>query len=397
MLACLSVRSGFDALLTVLDLNPGDEVLVSAITIPGMIHIIEAHGLVPVPLDMDMERLSVAAESMAAAVSDRTKMILVAHLFGSRMQMEPIVEFAKTHNLFVVEDCAQVYQGNVYRGYPKTDVCLFSFGPIKTATALGGGLLCFQSDSLCETVRAVQAQWPKQSRMRFFKRLCKYIVLMLLSYRVSYTLFVGLCSALNCNHDLIITSSVRGFSGDDFFVKIRKRPCAPLLSLLERRIRQFDVKRIYERIALANDLIALTPLVARPGSKALCHTHWVFPVVTTEAERLIQYLWQQGFDATQSGSSLRVLNSSDHPLGQYPERMPAEAIAVLPKLVYVPLYNGLSTSDIARLADALQRFYGDLHCHKQGRFGQDDSEPKCEEFEQHSASTKAHATVKARR
>ncbi|MEO0647109.1 MAG: aminotransferase class I/II-fold pyridoxal phosphate-dependent enzyme, partial [Cyanobacteria bacterium J06650_10] len=153
VLACLSVRSGFDALLTVLDLNPGDEVLVSAITIPGMLHIIEAHGLVPVPLDIDMERLSVAADSMATAVSGRTKMILVAHLFGSRMQMEPIVGFAKTHNLFIVEDCAQAYQGDAYRGHLKTDVCLFSFGPIKTATALGGGLLCFQSDSLCETVR----------------------------------------------------------------------------------------------------------------------------------------------------------------------------------------------------------------------------------------------------
>jgi dTDP-4-amino-4,6-dideoxygalactose transaminase len=93
-LACLSVRSGFDALLQTLDFEPGTEILVSAITIRDMTRIIEAHGLVPVPIDLDMEKLVVQPESLAQALTVRTKAILVAHLFGSRMPMEPILHFA---------------------------------------------------------------------------------------------------------------------------------------------------------------------------------------------------------------------------------------------------------------------------------------------------------------
>ena len=58
-LACLSVRSGFDALLHALDFPPGSEMLVSAVTIPDMVRIIEARGFVPVPVDIEMRQLAV--------------------------------------------------------------------------------------------------------------------------------------------------------------------------------------------------------------------------------------------------------------------------------------------------------------------------------------------------
>ena len=63
-LPCLSVRSGFDLWLQSLALPPGSEVLVSAITIRDMVRIIEAHGLVPVPVDVNPEDLSVNVESL---------------------------------------------------------------------------------------------------------------------------------------------------------------------------------------------------------------------------------------------------------------------------------------------------------------------------------------------
>ena len=87
-LVCLSVRSGFDALLQTLGFESGTEILVSAVTIRDMTRIIEAHGLVAVPIDLDFTRLSVRPESMFRAVTPRSRAILIAHLFGSRMPME---------------------------------------------------------------------------------------------------------------------------------------------------------------------------------------------------------------------------------------------------------------------------------------------------------------------
>jgi dTDP-4-amino-4,6-dideoxygalactose transaminase len=82
-LACLSVRTGWDLLLSAADFPPGSEVLMSAVTIPDMAQIIEHHGLTPVPLDLDPETMLPSPEQIEAAVTLRTKAVLVAHLFGT--------------------------------------------------------------------------------------------------------------------------------------------------------------------------------------------------------------------------------------------------------------------------------------------------------------------------
>src|SRR5690606_37140318 len=74
-LACLSVRTGFDLLLQALQLPPGSEVLLSAITIADMARIIQAHGLVPVPVDLDPETLQVCSARLETLLSPRTRML----------------------------------------------------------------------------------------------------------------------------------------------------------------------------------------------------------------------------------------------------------------------------------------------------------------------------------
>ena len=108
ILACLSVRSGFDLLLGALKLPRGSEVLVSAITIPDMIRIIEHHGLLPVPVDLDPQQVAPGIENWRRALTPATRAILVAHLFGGRVAMEPILDLAAQKKLLVIEDCAKL-------------------------------------------------------------------------------------------------------------------------------------------------------------------------------------------------------------------------------------------------------------------------------------------------
>lgn len=345
-LACLSVRSGFDALLAVLALPPGSEVLMSALTIRDMTRIVEEHGLVPVPVDLDPRSLTVRPESLARAVTPKTRAIVVAHLFGSRMPMEPVVRFAREHGLLLIEDCAQAYTGDEYRGHPDSGVSLFSFGPIKTATALAGGMLRFRDRSLCERVRERQSQWPVQSGRTFMTRLWKYSFLKLLTYRPVFTLFVLGCKASGASHDAVISGSVRGFAGPGFFEKIRQQPSAPLLRLLERRFRNFDRSTIVKRTALARQAIDLMPALERPGDEASVHTYWVFPVLHDDPERLIHHLWARGIDATRGASSLCVVA----PPADRPEVNPVESIEMFARLLYVPTYAGLESRDVERLA-----------------------------------------------
>jgi dTDP-4-amino-4,6-dideoxygalactose transaminase len=355
-LACLSVRSGFDALLGVLQLPAGSEVLVSALTIRDMTRIIEAHGLVAVPVDLDIQTLAVTRASLEHAISPRTRAVLVAHLYGSRMPMRDIVYCCNKKNILLIEDCAQAYTGDGWRGDAASDVCLFSFGPIKTATALGGAVMTFRDRALRERVRAYVADWPLQPRMPYFARLLKYALFKVLGYRLCYTLFMHALRLVGMDHERVLAASVHGFGDREFFTKIRRRPSLPLLAMLRRRIAQGMQPSVARRSARARQLAELLPAVRRPGALASWHAHWVFPVLHPRADALIAHLQAQGFDATRGASSMAVVVATQCGMGAATGANAANAFAMQ---CYLPAHEGMSAQDIERLAGAVREFEAD--------------------------------------
>lgn len=348
-LACLSVRSGFDLFLQALELPAGSEILVSAITIRDMTRIIEHHGLVPVPVDLDMATLSVPVANLERAWTPRTRAILVAHLFGSRMPLDDIARFARERGLLLIEDCAQAFTGPDYRGHPASDVCLFSFGPIKTATALGGGIVTVRDGMIRERMRALQAGYPVQSRRRYLKRVLTFGVFKLLAAPTPYRAFTAACRALGREHDAVISGALRGFPGAGLMAKIRQQPSAPLLSLLARRVTRFDPRRVARRTQVARTAIDLMPGVDRPGTRATEHSYWVFPIQAADPDGLVRRLWRHGFDATRGASSMSVVD----PPPDRPELEPREARRVMDQVLYLPVYPGIADHDLARLARAV--------------------------------------------
>ncbi|MEO1997949.1 MAG: DegT/DnrJ/EryC1/StrS family aminotransferase, partial [Planctomycetaceae bacterium] len=234
--ACLSVRTGWDLALTALELPAGSEILVSAMTIPDMVRIIEEHGLVTVPVDLQRSTAFPQVDLLEKLVTPQTKAILVAHLFGGRSDLAPIIAFAQRHDLLLFEDCAQAFEGRRYLGHEQADVSMFSFGPIKTATALGGSLLRVQDASLLEHMRQVQAEYPVQSRWFFIQRLLFYCLLKFLGGKIVFGLFVRLCHLLRKDLDAVLNGSISNFPGDEFFASLRQQPSLPLLRLLRRRM-----------------------------------------------------------------------------------------------------------------------------------------------------------------
>ena len=351
-LVCLSIRSGLDLLLTVLDYPKGSEILVSAVTIRNMVNVIEHHGLVAVPVDVDMETLSVKEESLRRALSPRSKAILVAHLFGSRMDLSCLGDFARKNDLLLIEDCAQSFTGDGYWGHPASDVSLSSFGPLKTATALGAAVGVFKDPSLLARVRAVQSQHPVQGRWRFLKRVCRFGFLRFMMYPAPFALFHAACSLMGKNHDDVFSQSVRGFTGERFFWSIRHQPSYPLLALLAHRIRTFGAKQIGARIASAEAGDRMMPHVRRPGGRATNCTHWVFPILDERPDDLARHLWKNGFDATRGRWSLYVVQAPDG----LDHLQADEANAVMSRVVYAPVYPAVPRRHVRRLGNLIREF-----------------------------------------
>src|SRR5215203_3128582 len=191
-LVCLSVRSGWDLWLDAQGLRAGDEVLVSAITHPDMIRIIHEHGLRAVPVDIDPETLAPRPWMLEAVLTPRTRVVLVAHLFGGRMDLGGVAKFSRDCGLLLVEDCAQAFQGPERMGDPVADVSMYSFGTLKTSTALGGAVLRVRDRKVLGRMRGIQAFYLVQRRVAYLQKLLKVLGLVAVSRPRPYGLLARL-------------------------------------------------------------------------------------------------------------------------------------------------------------------------------------------------------------
>lgn len=158
---CIGVANGLDALSLIFRsyiemgvMREGDEVIVPANTYIASILAISENRLVPVLVEPDTLRYNIDPEKIEAAVTSRTRAILVVHLYGQTCDMTPICEIASRRGLKIVEDCAQSH-GAVYKGTKcgaLGDAAGFSFYPGKNLGALGDGGAVTTSDEVLATV-----------------------------------------------------------------------------------------------------------------------------------------------------------------------------------------------------------------------------------------------------
>lgn len=133
--------------------GPGDEVITSPFTFISSAWGISYVGATPVFADIDEETFNLDPEKLAAAVTPRTKGIVVVHLFGQPARMDEIMAVARRHGLFVIEDCAQAV-GARYRETPvglSGDAGTFSFYPTKNLGACGEGGAFVSRDEAIQT------------------------------------------------------------------------------------------------------------------------------------------------------------------------------------------------------------------------------------------------------
>jgi len=107
--ACASGTAAIHCAIAALDPNPGDEIITSPITDMGALAPILYQGAIPVFADVEVASCNVTAQTISARLSDRTKAIVVTHLFGNPCDMTDILALAAQHGIPVIEDCAQAF------------------------------------------------------------------------------------------------------------------------------------------------------------------------------------------------------------------------------------------------------------------------------------------------
>lgn len=162
----IPVGNGTDALqiaLMALGLKPGDEVITPTFTFIATAEVVALLGLTPVVVDVDIDTFNIDTESIKKAITPRTKAIVPVHLFGQNAEMEQILELARQHNLYVIEDACQSIgstytfaSGKSFQSGTMGDVGCTSFFPSKNLGCFGdGGAIFTNNDELALRMRSI--------------------------------------------------------------------------------------------------------------------------------------------------------------------------------------------------------------------------------------------------
>lgn len=432
-----SERSLFDLFLSVHSFPAESEIIiVPPVNIPGMVDVIRHHKLVIVPVDLSTNEekcLTPNANSETAsneinalwgidiaavrkAVTTKTVAILVVHPFGAvlgRSSMTDLQMIANENKLEIWEDCAQCYTGSTisteesgsnntgYMGSKFANASFFSFGPIKTATALGGGLVVLRSplnndalvdgdhsdslhtlhevevsqvSALATAMRRIQeSKYKQQSNVGYLGRVAKCIALHTISqstYVCAISKLVLECFGLDYND--FVVSSLRGFpictSDQSLVFQLRYRPSPALLSLLLRRLRncQNTERQVSEKMHRCSsfvDLLRNEPtldqkFVMPQGVDNIKMHGWLFPILVEHPQQVSQMLLDMGYDAPCGATQLR-------PVDYDAKHKCPVTNSIFDRILYLPVTSrNLRISDQRTLIKALLTATSTKNCHK---------------------------------
>ena len=141
-----------------LELEPGDEIIVPSFTIVSCVLAIIRNGLTPVLVDSEPETWNMDVGQIQDKITSRTRAIMPVHIYGHPVDMEPLLEIAHKHNLYVIEDAAEAH-GAEYRNKKcgsMGSLSIFSFYANKVITTGEGGMVLTNDDVLAERLKKLR-------------------------------------------------------------------------------------------------------------------------------------------------------------------------------------------------------------------------------------------------
>lgn len=157
----IAVSNGTAALevaVQALGIQAGDEVIMPTFTIISCAMAVTKLGAVPVLVDSDLSTWNMNVEEIESKITDKTKAIMIVHLYGLPVEVDKILALAEKYNLKIIEDAAEMH-GQTYKGKPCGgfgDISTFSFYPNKHVTTGEGGMIVTDDDMLAERCRMLR-------------------------------------------------------------------------------------------------------------------------------------------------------------------------------------------------------------------------------------------------
>ena len=310
----LGIANGTEALhlaLAACGIGPGDEVLTVPNTYVATVYAISYVGATPVFVDVQMDTFNMDPADAEAKITPRTRAILPVHMYGHPVDLDPLLDLAKRHNLFLIEDAAHAH-GATYKGR-KTgsfgDVGCFSFYPTKVLGAFGdGGAATVSNPEL----------WDKVRILRYMGQHTKYV------------------------HEVIA---------------FQQRLDEIQAAILRVKLRYLDgwiaARRRWAH--LYNELLAGLPVVTPAERPEARHVYYVYTIRTRRQQELVAYLRERGIGAHIMYPYLVPFTPAYAHLSVKPGALPV-AEQQLKEIVCLPMFPELTEGEVCSVGDAIREF-----------------------------------------
>jgi perosamine synthetase len=309
-----SVSNGTVALhvaLLALGIRSGDEVIVPTFTYVASVNSIFYTGAKPVFVDSDKQTWQIDPEKIEEKITEKTKAIMVVHLYGHPCALDEIKKIAEKHKLYLVEDCAEAI-GTRYKGIHVGsfgEISTFSFFGNKAITTGEGGMLCTNNPEIYDLTLRIKGQGLAKNR-EYFHDIVGY------NYRMT-----NICAAIGC-------------------------------AQLERVYDILNKKRIVVESYI--DQLKHLPIDYHHQSADTFHSYWMFTIlVNSENERteLRNHLSKNEIET----------RPTFHPVHKMPMYNQNENYPVAEDLgkrgINLPSYPDLNEEDISFITRKIQDFY----------------------------------------
>ncbi len=332
-LALSSATAGLHLVLAALELKPGDEVITTPMTFAATLNTIVLTGGKPVLVDVEPGTYNMDVAKLEKAITKHTRAIMPVHFAGLPVDLDPLYDIAKKHNLRVIEDAAHAI-GTEYKGQrigSFGDVQVFSFHPNKNMTTGEGGCVVTRDDKMAEAVALLRFHgMDREAWNRFGKKGSQHYEIIAPGYKYN---MMDIQAALGLH-----------------------------------QLKQLDgfIKRRTELALRYQKLLAGWPQVSLPAAPAYSHLHaWHLytPLVNPDAAGMDRDAFMQGMKERNIGTGLHYRAVHLYPYyrehfgfkrGDFPN---AETIS--DRIVSLPLFPVMTDADqdrvIAAMADLFQR------------------------------------------
>ena len=297
------------------DIKSGDEIIVPTLTYIATVNAIRYCGATPIFVDSEPETWNIDPKKIEKKITKKTKGIIVAHLYGHPVDMDPIIKIAKKYKLFIIEDAAEAH-GAKYKNKLVGSIGhigTFSFFGNKIITTGEGGMVVTNNNKLAEKIRILKGQGMDQSRRYWF-------------IKVGY------------NYRMTNIQAAIG------------------LAQLEKIKWHMDMRKKVAKLYYQN-LKPLSQFIELPIEKEWAsHSFWMFSIflknsVNISRDKFMQLLQKEGIDTRPVFYPVTDMPPYKNTNDEFPVAKKISA-----RGINLPTHAGLKKQDIQYIADIIKRY-----------------------------------------